>query len=93
MPTGGKLMVQSKLEDGRVVAIFSDTGTGIPEAVQDRVFLPFGSKKKGGFGLSMAAAKKIVGAHGGEIGFKTKTDKGTTFRITLPVGVQQQRNT
>ncbi len=93
MPSGGKLTVKSKLDNDRVVAVFSDTGNGIPDSVQDRVFIPFGAKKKGGLGLSMAAAKRIVEAHGGEIGFKTEPGKGTIFKITLPFGVKQQRNT
>jgi two-component system NtrC family sensor kinase len=66
----------------------SDTGTGIPETVRDRVFDPFFTTKpvgKGtGQGLSMARTA-IVDRHGGRIDFETRQNQGTTFVVRLPV--------
>lgn len=70
---------------GRIVTI-ADTGHGIPEDVQGRLFQPFVTTKrhKGGTGLGLALCRNIVTAHGGEIHFSTSPGKGTTFTVTLP---------
>lgn len=86
MPGGGSLSVSSRVDGDRVVVEVGDTGGGIPEEIRGRVFVAFGAKKKGGYGLGLAAAKKIVEAHGGTISFMTETGKGTTFTISLPSG-------
>ncbi len=48
------------------------------------MFVAFGAKKRGGYGLGLAAAKRTIEAHGGTISFETETGKGTTFTISLP---------
>ena len=75
-------------EDKAVVISVSDTGKGIPEDIQDKIFLPFFTTKevgKGtGQGLSMAYAI-IVEKHGGKLTFESTLNKGTTFFIELPL--------
>jgi signal transduction histidine kinase len=85
MPEAGSLTVSSKREADKVVVVVSDTGSGIPEAIRGKVFIAFGAKKRGGYGLGLAAAKRIIEAHGGSITFTTETEKGTTFTVSLPV--------
>lgn len=85
MPSGGSLSVSSRVEGGNVIVRVSDTGMGIPEPIRSKVFVAFGAKKRGGYGLSLAAAKRNLEAQGGSIAFETETGKGTTFTITLPV--------
>jgi signal transduction histidine kinase len=85
MPEGGNLTITSKQEAGRVVVIVNDTGSGIPEAIRGKIFVAFGAKKRGGYGLGLAAAKRVVEAHGGSISFTTEIGKGTTFTVSLPI--------
>jgi two-component system, NtrC family, sensor histidine kinase HydH len=85
MPEVGSLTVSSKREEDKVVVAVSDTGGGIPEAIRGKIFTAFGAKKRGGYGLGLAAAKRIIEAHGGSIAFTTETGKGTTFTVSLPV--------
>jgi signal transduction histidine kinase len=85
MPGGGGLSVSSRVDGDRVVVQVGDTGGGISEAIRGKVFVAFGAKKRGGYGLGLAAAKRIVEAHGGSIFFETETGKGTTFTITVPI--------
>jgi two-component system cell cycle sensor histidine kinase/response regulator CckA len=63
-----------------------DSGTGIPEAIQSRIFEPFFSTKPAdrGSGLGLATVAEIVAEHGGRVSFDTKAERGTLFRVVLP---------
>lgn len=63
----------------------ADNGSGIPPEVIKRVFDPFFSTKSVGRGLGLATVLAIVDAHNGGIAVNSEVDKGTTFRIFLPV--------
>ena len=68
-----------------------DTGEGIPEAIADRLFESFVTAgKKNGTGLGLAIVKKIIDEHGGEVSFKSRPGKGTTFEVQLPAGVADE---
>ena len=88
MPNGGRLVISTGISGDRILATVSDTGIGIPEAAREKIFVAFGSKKKGGFGLGLAATKAIVEAHGGSISFESEVGKGTTFTVAMPVDKQ-----
>jgi len=64
----------------------SDTGTGIPDEIKDKIFNPFFTTKEAGkgTGLGLAMVYGIVKEHKGVIGVKSKAGKGTTFEIFLP---------
>jgi len=66
---------------------FADDGPGIPENIKDRIFDPFFTTKPAGqgTGLGLDIIKKIVDKHDGDISFNSNNDKGTTFRILLPI--------
>ena len=72
-----------------VVLKVTDTGTGIAPEVLPRIFDPFFSTKKEGqgTGLGLAVVYGIVNAHGGQIDVDTVLGHGTTFTMTLPLGV------
>ncbi len=59
----------------------SDNGTGIPEALQDRLFSPFFSSKNGGQGIGLTLAREILTAHGCTFALKTEASGWTVFRI------------
>ncbi|MCL2063706.1 MAG: ATP-binding protein [Candidatus Cloacimonetes bacterium] len=63
----------------------SDTGSGIPEDVIQKVFNPFFTTKNEGNGLGLAICKKIIQLHKGDIQIKSQLGKGTTFMINLPL--------
>lgn len=93
----GEVGVQVTSENGTFVVAVSDTGTGIAEADQQKVFEEFqqadssSTRKKGGTGLGLTIAKKIIEMHGGRIWVESSLGTGSTFRFTLPVRVEQQR--
>ncbi len=87
MPRGGELSISSRLEEPskRVVIRISDTGTGIPDEIRDRLFEPFFTTKKAGTGLGLSIAYGIVERHRGTLDVESEVGRGTTFVITLPV--------
>jgi signal transduction histidine kinase len=67
-----------------------DNGPGIPPAIHESVFEPFVSYGKAeGKGLGLAAVKKIVEDHGGEIYLDGRSETGTLFKITIPFALPE----
>jgi len=64
---------------------FSDTGKGIAEENQSKLFNPFFTTKAKGIGLGLAVSKRVIEEHKGSIEIMSKVDKGTTVTIRLPV--------
>ncbi|MDR0286433.1 MAG: hypothetical protein LBI03_01805 [Clostridiales bacterium] len=87
----GKVYISLKTENKDVVLTVKDTGIGIPQEYQARVFERFyrvdygRNKKVGGTGLGLSIVKHIVSLYGGKITLQSKKDDGTTITITLPV--------
>ncbi len=84
MPNGGELTLACEQRDGRVRAMVSDTGVGIPPEHQKRIFFPYFTTKPGGTGLGLSGAQKILLAQGGNISVASEPGKGTTFTVMLP---------
>jgi signal transduction histidine kinase len=62
----------------------ADSGPGIPPEIRDRLFEPTFSTKKGGHGLGLALARRVVELHGGQISVECPPPRGTVFRIVMP---------
>jgi signal transduction histidine kinase len=88
MPDGGDLTVTSSArEPGSVTVSVSDTGTGITDENKKRLFEPLFTTKAKGIGLGLVVTKSIIEAHHGSISVQSEPGKGTTFTVTLPVGI------
>ncbi len=75
---------------GRLRIEIADTGIGIPEDLQRRVFEPFDrlrrhTKDIPGSGIGLSITRRLIEAMGGQIGFKSTADKGSTFWAEFPV--------
>ncbi|MFN8354988.1 MAG: HAMP domain-containing sensor histidine kinase [Spirosomataceae bacterium] len=77
--------VQLTHNDDYVTLEVQDNGSGIPDSVRNRVFIPSFSTKREGSGLGLALAKRGIEHAGGSIWFETVEDEGTTFFINLPL--------
>lgn len=71
--------------DARVLLEVSDTGPGILPEVQKRLFDPFFTTKASGTGLGLSIAARILEKHGGTLEYSTELNRGTTFRLVLPI--------
>ena len=88
MPNGGLLTVSTLAGDGSTIILdVCDDGTGIDEALRDRVFDPFVSSKPGGVGLGLVNVKAVVELHGGSITLGPRQPRGTRASIVLPVPI------
>lgn len=86
-PQGGTVSVIAAVDKGNQVFVsIQDTGTGIPQEIQDRLFGKFvvGNQKERGSGLGLAFCKMVVEAHGQQIWVDKTSDKGTTITFSLP---------
>jgi signal transduction histidine kinase len=87
----GEVRVSAKTINGHFAISVTDTGPGIPEEHQSRIFEQFhqvdssNTKKKGGTGLGLAIAKQIIEMHGGRIWVESTVGCGSTFQMELPV--------
>jgi signal transduction histidine kinase len=88
MPDGGELVVQSFRVGTRVEVTVTDTGTGMSEEKLARCFDEYWSDKKGGTGLGLPTAKRIIEEHGGTIRVVSEPGRGTSFTVGLPLAVE-----
>jgi len=93
----GKVRVEAAASNDTFLISVSDTGLGLSEADQKMIFEEFhqadssSTRKKGGTGLGLSIAKRIIEMHGGRIWVESRPGKGSTFRFTLPVRVERQK--
>jgi two-component system, OmpR family, phosphate regulon sensor histidine kinase PhoR len=90
-PAGGEIMVSAGVADSEVVFTVSDTGIGIPQAEQPRIFERFyradvaRSREVGGTGLGLSIAKHLVESHGGRIWVQSEIGQGSQFHFSVPI--------
>ncbi len=70
-------------EDGRVSIVVGDNGSGIPEDLVDRIFVPFFSTKEKGSGIGLSLSRQIVLMHGGRMRVDSQEGEGSRFEILL----------
>jgi two-component system phosphate regulon sensor histidine kinase PhoR len=84
-PDGGRISLDLAQQNGAVHVAIEDSGPGIPERVQERLFRPFVSES-GGTGLGLAIAKELSAALGGKIVLDSEVGRGSRFELVLPAG-------
>ncbi len=94
---GGKVSIAIATEkDGLHISI-TDTGMGIPQTEQDKIFKEFFRAKNAsiahphGSGIGLYISKDIITAHQGKIWFDTTENVGTTFHVLLPYTLKETK--
>jgi signal transduction histidine kinase len=92
----GEVTIKASAEDGFFTVAVCDTGPGISELEQAKIFGEFhqsdssSTRKKGGTGLGLTIAKRIIEMHGGRIWVQSVEGEGSTFSFTLPMMVERR---
>jgi len=92
----GEVAIKAAAANGAYTIAVRDTGPGIDEADQAKIFEEFQqadssqTKAKGGTGLGLSIAKRIVEMHGGRLWVESSPGNGSTFSFTVPLKVEQQ---
>ncbi len=87
MPHGGALTIKTSYIEKEAILVIeiSDTGEGIDEMAEARIFQPFFTTKPKGTGLGLAITKRLIEQHDGTINAKNNQEGGAVFLISLPV--------
>lgn len=87
-PEQGRVRVSIHCRNGEALAIFRDSGIGIPREEQDKIWtrLYRGDKSRSqrGLGLGLSLVKAVVEAHGGKVSVSSQPDQGSEFTVRLP---------
>lgn len=91
----GTITISTRQNDNWVEIHISDTGTGMPERVREKIFNPFFTTKGVGRGTGQGlaiASTVVIKKHGGAIDVKTQEGRGTTFIVRLPIEASVEQN-
>jgi len=94
-PEGGKVTVKARKKNASLVVEVQDTGRGIAEEEQQRLFQPYYRQESdrsrfSGMGLGLALSKTLVELHGGKIWVESEKGKGSTFSFSVPLDAASQ---
>jgi len=92
MPNGGQIIIDVKHENNLAVIRIKDEGFGIPEKDLSHIFEPFYSTKEAakGTGLGLSVVYGIISLHNGHVEVEETSQQGTTFKITLPINLNNK---
>ncbi|HMI52478.1 MAG TPA: ATP-binding protein [Candidatus Saccharimonadales bacterium] len=88
---GGRITLSARADAAEVVFTVADTGIGIPQADQPRIFERFyrvdvaRSREVGGTGLGLAIARHLMEVHGGRIWVESEVGQGSHFHFSVPI--------
>jgi len=94
-PSGGRVVVDARTEGDQITLTISDTGEGIPEELQPRIFEKWVGDSESSkrllndSGLGLTFCRLAVECHGGRIWLKSKAREGTTVFVSLPIAGPQ----
>jgi PAS domain S-box-containing protein len=81
----GSVYVRTFVRDNYAAVEIRDTGRGIPGSVMPFIFNPFFTTKAAGTGLGLAITHRIIQEHNGMIEVESEIDKGSVFRVYIPL--------
>jgi C4-dicarboxylate-specific signal transduction histidine kinase len=81
-----QILIQTRLKNPfQIEMSVNDTGSGIGEAIKEKILTPFFTTKPTGTGMGLSISRSIIEAHEGALSFNSTPEEGTTFYFTLPV--------
>ena len=95
-PEGGTITLRAREQTGSLIVEVQDTGYGIPDEEQTRLFRPYhrqlGDRERlSGLGLGLALCKNLVQLHGGRIWVQSQEGKGSLFSFSIPINSRAEQ--
>ena len=81
----GRIDIELLNQDGNLMVLIQDNGTGIDENMQEKIFMPNFTTKSSGMGMGLAIVHNIITQANGKIWFTSSINKGSTFYVSLPL--------
>lgn len=85
MQDGGELTIGLIFHDNKIQVVVEDTGPGISDVLQERIFDKYYSTKQSGSGIGLHIARQAIKELGGQILLESEEGKGAKFTVTLPI--------
>ena len=85
MSDGGKLHIFTRREGEGAAITVRDEGPGIPAEIRDKIYNLYFTTKKGGSGIGLAMAYRVIQLHNGALEFDSVEGRGTTFTLRIPM--------
>lgn len=86
---GGTIKLLAGKNSGQSFITVADSGAGIPDAIQNKIFSPYFTTKAKGSGVGLFVVQRVVGEHGGKISIQSEVGKGSRFTLSFP-GVEAE---
>lgn len=80
----GRVRLEALAQEHRILLAVTDNGPGLPEDLQERLFKPFATLKRGGTGLGLTVSRSIARKHGGDLVMVPGQAEGARFEVRLP---------
>jgi signal transduction histidine kinase len=79
--------IRAEVRQAKACVEVADTGAGLPESLRERVFEPYVrlDERRPGLGLGLATVRRLVQAHGGRVGVRSRDGAGAVFWFEMPV--------
>lgn len=91
MPTGGKIDIMIERTDQNISITIKDNGIGMESDQVKKLGEPFYTTKQDGNGLGLMVSYKIIQNHKGSVDVKSKSNNGTTFKITFKNQIKKEK--
>jgi PAS domain S-box-containing protein len=89
---GPKRITVSLAREGDIAVVrVADTGPGVPVHLREKIFDPFFTMRRGGYGIGLSLSRHIVSRHGGRISAGSAEEGGAEFRVELPLAEERSR--
>jgi signal transduction histidine kinase len=89
MPEGGRLDVALETDRKSAVLRIGDEGVGIPDEIREKIFDLYFTTKSGGSGIGLSMTYRILQLHHGGVEVQSKEDRGTEFRLRIPLAATE----
>jgi two-component system sensor kinase FixL len=90
---GDTITLRTRLrDDGDIEVAVVDSGCGVSETAERKIFTPFSTTKETGMGMGLTISRSIITSHGGQLDFHNNDSNGATFFFTLPVAAGESND-